>query len=158
MIALLLLFSAACAYTDLRSREIPNALTVSGALAGFVYHGWRAGWAGLGFAAVGFGAAFGIYLIFFLLKGRGGGDVKMMAALGAILGWNDWLLLFVLTSVLGGVVALIVVVSRGRVKETGKNLLNLGQQKLGGPRALALPHGPVVAVAALFTAIAINGR
>lgn len=158
MIPLLLAFSAACAYTDLRSREIPNALTVTGALAGFAFHGWRAGWAGLGFAAIGFGAAFGIYLVFFLLRGRGGGDVKMMAALGAILGWSNWLLLFVLTSVLGGVVALIVIVSRGRVRETGKNLLNLGQQRIGGPGSLALPHAPVVAVAALFTAIAMNGQ
>lgn len=158
MIPLLLIFSAACAVTDLRNRQIPNGLTLAGALAGFVFHGWQAGWAGLGFAAVGFGAAFGIYLIFFLLKGRGGGDLKMMAALGAILGWNNWLLLFVLTSVLGGVVALIVVVARGRVGQTWRNLRNLSQQTLDRPNALSLPHAPVVAVAALFTAIAMRGQ
>ena len=127
-------------------------------ICGTVFHGWQAGWAGLGFAAVGFGAAFGIYLIFFLLKGRGGGDLKMMAALGAILGWSNWVLLFVLTSVLGGVVALIVVVARGRVGQTWRNLRNLSQQTLDRPNALSLPHAPVVAVAALFTAIAMRGQ
>lgn len=82
----------------------------------------------------------------------------MMAALGAILGWNNWLLLFVLTSVLGGVVALIVVVLRGRLGQTWRNLRNLSQQTLSRPDALALPHAPVVAVAALFTAIAMRGQ
>lgn len=40
MIPLLLVFSAACAFTDLRTRQIPNALTLGGALAGFAFHIW----------------------------------------------------------------------------------------------------------------------
>jgi prepilin peptidase CpaA len=158
MIPLLLGFAAACAVTDLRSRRIPNWLTVAGALSGFGFHAWRAGVDGLTFAAAGFGAAFGLYAVLFLLRGMGAGDLKMMAALGAIVGWNNWLLLFVLSAVIGGVVALMVILAKGRVGQTLGNLRRLPEQKLGQPHSLALPHAPVVAVAALFTAIAMRGQ
>ena len=84
--------------------------------------------------------------------------MKMMAALGAIIGWSNWLLLFVLSAVIGGLVALIVIVARGRVGQTIRNLRRLPEQKLGQPGSLALPHAPVVAVAAVFTAIAMHGQ
>lgn len=158
MIPLLLVFAAACAATDLRSRRIPNWLTVAGALSGFAFHGWRAGWDGLGFAGMGFGAAFGIYAVLFLLRGMGAGDLKMMAGMGAIIGWSNWLLLFVLSAAIGGLVALIVIVARGRVGQTWRNLRRLPEQKLGQAGSLALPHAPVVAVAAVFTAIAMRGQ
>jgi Flp pilus assembly protein protease CpaA len=74
------------------------------------------------------------------------------------MGWSNWLLLFVLSALLGGLVALIVVIARGRLRQTWRNLLHLPQQKLGQPHSLALPHAPVVAVAALFTAIAMRGQ
>jgi len=158
MIPLLLGFAAACVVTDLRSRRIPNWLTVAGAVSGFGFHAWRAGSEGLGFAGMGFGAAFGIYAVLFLLRGMGAGDLKMMAAMGAIAGWSNWLLLFVLSAVIGGMVALIVIVARGRVGQTWRNLRRLPEQKLGQPESLALPHAPVVAVAAVFTAIAMHGQ
>lgn len=158
MIPLLLVFAAACAVTDLRSRRIPNWLTVAGALSGFGYHAWRAGWEGIAFAGLGFGAAFGIYSILFLLRGMGAGDLKMMAAMGAMIGWSNWLLLFVLSAVIGGLVAVIAIVARGRVRQTWQNLWRLSEQKLGKPESLALPHAPVVAVAAVFTAIAMRGQ
>lgn len=158
MIPLLLVFAAACATTDLRGRRIPNWLTVAGALAGFGYHTWRAGWEGLGFAGAGFGAAFGIYAVLFLFRGMGAGDLKMMAAMGALIGWSNWLLLFALSAVIGGLVALFVIGARGRVGQTWRNLRRLPEQKLGQPESLALPHAPVVAVAAVFTAIAMRGQ
>ncbi len=158
MIPLLLVFAAACAVTDLHSRRIPNWLTMTGVLSGFGFHAWRAGWEGLGFAGLGFGAALGIYAVLFLLRGRGAGDLKMMAAMGAMIGWSNWLLLFVLSAVIGGMVALIVIVARGRVGQTWRNLRRLPEQKLGNAESLALPHAPVVAVAAVFTAIAMRGQ
>lgn len=158
MIPLLLGFAAACAVWDLRERRIPNWLTVGGAVAGFGWHVWRAGVEGLAFAGMGFGLAFGVYAVLFLLRGRGAGDLKMMAAMGAMIGWSNWLLLFVLSGVIGGVVALIVIVLRGRVRETLGNLRRLPEQKLGKAGSLALPHAPVVAVAAVFAAIAMRGQ
>jgi choline dehydrogenase-like flavoprotein/Flp pilus assembly protein protease CpaA len=125
---------------------------------GFSLHAWRAGLEGLAFAGAGCGAAFGIYLLLFLLRGMGAGDVKMMAAMGALIGWSNWLLLFALSAVIGGLVAVLTVLARGRLRQTLQNLRRLPQQKLGQPGSLALPHAPVVAVAALFTAIAMRGQ
>lgn len=158
MIPLLLVFAAACAVTDLRRRRIPNWLTVTGALTGFAFHAWRSGLEGLAFAGAGCGAAFGVYGLLFLLRGMGAGDVKMMAAMGALIGWNNWLLLFALSAVIGGLVAVLTILARGRLRQTLQNLRRLPQQQLGQPGSLALPHAPVVAVAALFTAIAMRGQ
>lgn len=158
MIALLLGFAALCAGWDLRERRIPNWLTVGGAVAGLGFHAWRAGTEGLGFAGRGFALAFGVYLLLFLLRGMGAGDLKMMAAMGAIIGWSNWLLLFALSAVIGGLVALVTILLRGRVRQTVENLRRLPEQGLGKPGSLALPHAPVVAVAAVFTAIAMRGQ
>jgi len=81
-----LVIALAAAVTDARTRTIPNALVAAGALAGCLLNGWTSGAAGLTRAAVGCLAGFCVFLPFFLLRGMGGGDVKLMAALGSCLG------------------------------------------------------------------------
>lgn len=71
---------------DLRTRRIPNAVTVTALCAALLFHGVTGGWAGLGAALGGFGAGFGLLLVLWLVGGGGGGDVKLMGALGAWLG------------------------------------------------------------------------
>ncbi len=71
---------------DLRTRRIPNWLTVSAFAAALVFHTATTGWSGLGTSLAGFGAGFGLLLILWLVGGGGGGDVKLMGALGAWLG------------------------------------------------------------------------
>jgi len=71
---------------DLRTRRIPNAITVSALVAALLFHAITSGWAGLGFALAGFGAGFGLLFVLWLVGGGGGGDVKLMGALGAWLG------------------------------------------------------------------------
>ena len=84
VMALALAF-AACIF-DLRTRRIPNALTLGGAVGACVYalafHGVR----GLTMSLAGWAAGLAIFLPFFLLRGLGAGDVKLMACLGAWLG------------------------------------------------------------------------
>ncbi len=99
---------AAACVTDLRSRRIPNLLTYPLMLAGLGYHAALQGWAGLGFSAAGLGLGFGLLLLPFLLGFIGAGDVKLLAAVGAWLGWPGVLLAFVFTTVLGGLYGLIV--------------------------------------------------
>lgn len=71
---------------DVRTRRIPNAVTVSALLAALLFHGITGGWSGLAFALGGFGAGFGLLFVLWLVGGGGGGDVKLMGALGAWLG------------------------------------------------------------------------
>ena len=79
-------FTLTAAVSDARTRRVPNWLTVPTFALAVVVHAVANGVAGLGFALAGFATGFGILLILWLIGGGGGGDVKMMGALGAWLG------------------------------------------------------------------------
>ncbi len=94
--------------TDLRKREIPDALSAcllaSALLAKCL--GWHpVSWTGI---LIGLGVAFLVSFALFAMGGLGGGDVKLLAALGATLGWPTLLPFALLTGVMGGVAALIM--------------------------------------------------
>ena len=99
--------SLACV-TDLRTRRIPNVLTFGAALAGLLYQFVSGGVDGLGHATLGWLVGAVIFFLPFALGGLGGGDVKLLAALGAWLGPEDVLWLSLYTGVAGGVMALVV--------------------------------------------------
>jgi prepilin peptidase CpaA len=108
--------------TDVRSRKIPNLLTFGAALCGLLFHVALSGVPGLVTATSGWATGVALFLPFFLLRGMGAGDVKLLAALGAWLGpmQTIWLALF--TSIAGGVMALIVAVSTGYLRTTFQNI------------------------------------
>jgi prepilin peptidase CpaA len=99
--------SLACV-TDLNSRRIPNGLTFGAALLGFLYQFLSGGFDGLGQAAAGWVVGAAIFIVPFALGGLGGGDVKLLAALGAWLGPADVLWLSLYAGVAGGVLAIVV--------------------------------------------------
>lgn len=105
----------ACA-TDLRTRRIPNVLTFGSALAGFLFHVLSAGVSGAGVSLGGWLVGTLLFLPFFALRGMGGGDVKLLAAMGAWLGPNDtfWLAMFAMAA--GGVMAVCVALARGYLR------------------------------------------
>ena len=71
---------------DLARRRISNWIPVTAAAAGVGIHIYANGWKGALSAALGLTAGFFVFLIFYLLGGMGGGDVKLMAGFGAIVG------------------------------------------------------------------------
>ena len=94
-------------WTDLRKREIPDALSLCLLFAalGAKALGWHpVGWTGI---LLGCGLAFGVSFALFALGGLGGGDVKLLTALGATLGWPALLPFALLTGIFGGVAAWI---------------------------------------------------
>jgi prepilin peptidase CpaA len=163
--ALLLAVVLGAAIFDVRYRRIPNWLTVSGVALGlgmntFLYQGWP----GLRLSLTGLAMGFGVYLLLYALHAMCAGDVKLMAAVGAIMGWQNWFGTFLITAIVGGAMSLILVARRGRVKKTFWNvgfILNemksgrpayLGNEEVDvrSPKALGLPHGAVIAVGAIF--------
>jgi prepilin peptidase CpaA len=163
--ALLMAVVLGAAVYDVRYRRIPNWLSVGGVLLGlalntFLYQGWP----GLRLSLEGLGVGFGVYFVLYALRAMGAGDVKLMAAVGAIVGWRDWFGTFVITAIIGGAMALMLVAMRGRVKKTMWNVgFILSELKSGrpaymkkaeldvrSPQALGLPHGAVIAVGTLF--------
>jgi prepilin peptidase CpaA len=114
---------------DVRSRRVPNFLTLPGIACGLLLHLAFGGWAQLGLAA-GAGLICGlIFLVFWLAGGMGAGDVKLIAAVACLAGLPHVASLLILTALAGGVMALAMAMWRGRMKET---LLNVG--------ALAIHH------------------
>ncbi len=98
-IALLALLLAA-AY-DQRSREIPNwiSLVLLIVALGAKLAGWHpVSWTGI---LVGLGAAFAVSFALFALGGLGGGDVKLLTALGAALGGSAFVPFAVATTLVG---------------------------------------------------------
>lgn len=87
-------FSASALAFDLKSRRIPNWLTVSAFAVGTLFHIATAGLGGLGFAIGGFLVGFGVMLLLWLIGGGGGGDVKLMGAVGSWVGFTGTTFIF----------------------------------------------------------------
>ncbi len=100
------------AVTDLHSRIIPNWLIVAGFIAGFGLNTVFGGGEGLLSSALGFGLALLFYVPLFLLRGMGGGDVKLMAALGCMAGPQNWFSIWIIGSIIWGAIALISLLAR----------------------------------------------
>jgi prepilin peptidase CpaA len=163
--AILLTLAVGAASFDICYRRIPNWLTASGVFAGllmntFLYQGWP----GLRTSVLGLCAGFCVYLALYSIRAMGAGDVKMMAAVGAIVGWQDWVGIFLITAVVGGLTAMALIALRGRVKKTLWNVgfvlaemkhgrpAYLGNEELDvrSPKSMGLPHGAVIAAGTIL--------
>ena len=161
--ALLALIVITAAIFDGRWRRVPNWLTVPGVLLGIALNTILLGSEGLRSSLEGLGLALVIYLALFLLRAMGGGDVKLMAAVGAIAGGSNWLSIFVLTLLFGGVAAIILILARRRVRQTFQNMwliiASLGsgqapykrnpQLDVRSEESVRLPHAVTIACGAL---------
>ncbi|MFK7768964.1 MAG: prepilin peptidase [Mariniblastus sp.] len=87
-------FMAIAVFTDLKSRQIPNWLTVSSLVIALLFHFFSGGLDGLLLSIGGFATGFGILFVLWIIGGGGGGDVKLMGALGAWVGPMPTLLIF----------------------------------------------------------------
>lgn len=161
---LLLVLVGVAAIYDVRYRRIPNWLTLSGVVSGlalntFIYRGWP----GLRLSLAGLATGLGIYLALYLLRAMGAGDVKLMAAVGALVGAQDWFGIFVITAIAGAFAAMVLVIMRGRLKKTMWNVgFILSEMRHGRPayvsnqeldvrsgKSVGLPHGAVIAFGTL---------
>jgi len=100
------------AAVDLRTRRVPNALTLTASALGLTSAAAGAGEVALGAAFAGFLLGLAVMLPGHLLGGTGGGDVKLMGALGTWVGPALILRVFLYSAVAGGVLALAVAVHR----------------------------------------------
>jgi prepilin peptidase CpaA len=110
---------------DLRTRRIPNALTLGAAVVAFAFHAATAGLPGLATSAGGWLLGVALFLPMFALRGMGAGDVKLLAAVGAWLGPGQVIWVALITSVAGGVLALIVAAWHGYLRTAVTNVYAL---------------------------------
>jgi prepilin peptidase CpaA len=164
MEALLLALVLAAAVYDVRYRRIPNWLTVGGVVLGIALNTFLYQWPGTLYALKGLGLAFGLYVTLYALRAMGAGDVKLMAAVGSMVGWENWFGIFLVTAVIGGIMSLILITARGRVKKTLFNVSFILSEMMSGrpaylaneeldvksKKSLGLAHGAVIAVGTVF--------
>jgi len=169
----LLVLLLAAVRSDLREHRIPNHLILFGIVSGLVLHavlpdgqGFLAkGPGGLGVWSSFQGLAIGAAAIFplYLLRTMGAGDVKLMAAVGAILGPHDILPAILGTFLVGGLVSLAVTMFLGTTGQLFRNLLCMAQASLfkfalpGRPGIEALPESAGTAPYAVAVALGTLG-
>jgi prepilin peptidase CpaA len=119
------LVAAIACVTDLRTRRIANVLTFGAAAGAVVTYGVMNGLAGVAFAASGWAVGLALFLPLFLLRGMGGGDVKLLAALGAWVGPGLAVWLALWSAVAGGLLAVIVALARGYGRQAFANVWGL---------------------------------
>jgi prepilin peptidase CpaA len=148
-------------WTDWRSRRIPNWLTVPALLLGIAANSLALGWSGAKESLLGAGLGLGLLLPFVLVRSLGGGDWKLVGALGAFLGPPRLIAVLVVTIFVAGAMAVVLVVWKRRV---GQTLRNLGRMlaalftlhlpgpevSLDNPESLKVPFGVAVAVAVVL--------
>ncbi|PWF55186.1 A24 family peptidase [Massilia glaciei] len=111
---------------DLLQRRIANRLVGIFSLLALGLHlaagGFAAAWSNW---ACGAATGLALFLPLYMLRGMAGGDVKLMAAVGAFAGPALALKIALATFCIGGVMALVIVLARGRVRDLLTNLAAL---------------------------------
>jgi prepilin peptidase CpaA len=166
--AVLVVIVVTAAIFDLRYRKIPNWLVLTGLVLGFGLNTFLFEVTGLANSAKGMGLALLIYFPLYLLRAMGAGDAKLMAAVGSIVGWGNWLAIFVATAVIGGVLGVIVLLFAGRIRKTFWNMgwiLNemlhfrapyhsSGELDVRSAQGMRMPHGVAIALGSITFLVA----
>lgn len=115
------LLAIAC-ISDLRTRRIPNVLTFTAAGLALVFHFATGGWSAAGTSLAGLLVGAALFFPMFALRGMGAGDVKLLAAVGAWVGPGQIVFVALATSVVGGLIGLVVAIGYGYLKAAVSNL------------------------------------
>ncbi len=159
IVAALFVLAVLAAVWDLRTRRIPNWLVLAGLIAGFVLNSVLFRLDGLKTAGLGMLVAFAIYFVLYLLHAMGAGDVKLMAAVGSLVGVQEWFRIFLAAVIIGAVAGLILALSKGRLRRTFFNVgfivseishlrpphLKREDLDVKSEKALRMPHGAAIA-------------
>ena len=138
LITIAVLVGCAAVVEDLSRARISNWISGGAVVGGLCCHGARNGWTGIFTALLGAAAGFGIFFLLYLAGGMGGGDVKLMAGFGSLLGPGLVCGAAFLAAILGAIIASAVWV--------------LGTLFPGLTRspAKSIPYAPAIALGALL--------
>ncbi|HZG84729.1 A24 family peptidase [Paenibacillus sp.] len=144
-----IVFSALVFYLDLKYQVIPNKLTLPAIAAGWLLS-WLHG--ALAPSLIGSLIGFFILLLPFVMGWIGGGDLKMLAALGALMGPSSFISAFFLGILIAGALSLLVLVKNRALLHMVKYMLKLPEGDRYRPISQAIPFGSCMSLA-VFTLI-----
>ncbi len=164
----------ACAYTDIARGQVYNHLTLPAIVLGLVLAAASAlavgSWAPLVASAAGLAIGFGALYLFFRAGQLGGGDVKLMAAVGALQGYPRILSILFFAALVGSVLGIGAALWRGQLwkslRGAGRTLVlrpdapQLAEAEtggLGGPVGPTIPFGFAIAAGGIWAWILYHG-
>jgi prepilin peptidase CpaA len=148
---------------DVRTRRIPNWLVLPFLVLGVVVQSAVGGLSGAAHSLAGAGVAVLLFLPLWFLKAMGLGDLKLATGVGAWIGPSQFFLAFIVTGMVGGVMAACYAVwhrSLGRsLDHTGEVLAclakgrfrHLRERPAGNSKELSIPYAPAIAIGTLFS-------
>jgi prepilin peptidase CpaA len=142
-VVIALVVGIAAIVDDVARRRISNWIPALGLVGGLAALTVERGWRGTVSSVLGTLAGFAVFLVFYLLGGMGGGDVKLMAGFGAILGCERLLEAALWTAACGGLMALatlMITSIRNRIRRSDAG-------ETAKPVA-AIPYAPAIALGA----------
>ena len=135
---LIVIVGVAGVLEDLTRRRISNWTSGGAVIAGLILHLAQKGWTGAMHSLFGSVIGFAVFLIFYLLGGMGGGDVKLMAGFGALLGDAQIMPAALWAAISGGLMAAVYLAVRAVARRFGSG------EKAGE----SIPYAPAITVGA----------
>ena len=150
-------------YYDVRYRRIPNvyvlATLVCGLALNFAGNGWEGGLSSLKGGML----AFGLMLVLHIFSAMGAGDVKLFGAIGAVIGVSLVFKAFLIVLVTGGILAIVLSIRNGRLRETCNRVMLIFINLLSGwqpprfpapqDRSMTIPYGVAITFGTLISLV-----
>ena len=155
----LLALAVVCVYTDLARGRLYNVVTIGGLLVGlaiaYLLDAASPGYVNLRGALLAAALGGGVFFALYLTGGMGAGDVKLMAAVGALgATWRFAVLALVYTALVGAVIALGVLIWKGRVlqglKDSARTLFTFRGGKRDGKAPTHIPYGVAIGIGTIW--------
>jgi len=154
-----------CAITDILHGKIYNRVTYPVILLGVVL-ALFSGWVVLKSSLVGLLVGFILYFLVFMMGGFGGGDVKLMTAIGALMGYPFVIYAAFYSALVGGLMSLAVIIWKGKFLATLRNIFSVifsyplsllfpGVQplSLNPENSSRIPYGFAICIGTLWTVV-----
>jgi prepilin peptidase CpaA len=162
VLAVLVLGVGAGAFIDLRTRRVPNALTLTLAAVGILCAAVGVSGLTIGASVLGLALGLGLMLPGYMFGATGAGDVKLLAAAGALLGPINIGMAFLYTAIAGGLLALIVARRRRRLALTLERTGQIVTTRAANVGDIEHPaannrfaYAPAIAIGCLLAAIGL---
>jgi prepilin peptidase CpaA len=160
-----MLLALIAAGSDVRSRRIPNWLTVPGFAVGITANTMLSGWGGLRASLLGTLVGLALLLPFVLLRSLGAGDWKLAGALGSFTGPSLLIDLLIGSVFVAGLMAIALIIYKRRVRQTVQNIGHIvvsllrfrlpeSRVTLEGPDSLKVPYGVALALTVMLYGLA----
>lgn len=155
---LLLMMVGICLYTDIKEQKIYNKVLLPALTLGLIGNAMIHGLPGLMNSFLGFLLGMALLIFPFIAGGIGAGDVKLMGVIGIIKGPIFVFQAFLMTAIVGGVIAIIVLTHRKVMGETFRRLATAFMslllmiprgavmEGLQSPRAIVFPYGIAISI------------